>query len=231
MSRDEWHTLNRLADAVAALQSKQLTLGAPIKTDLTGDAKTQAEVVESMFSDYDVENGSSGPGIISSDYMQSITRLVGDVKKYWEDMMLDSNFYYQCRRTSQVIQITAGWNDTVGWPTVVLQRTRPCAEAQGFYEFVLWRLKKIILSNPAFAGLIIEEVAADEANFYTDKGFSTVDKGRLGKRNPNTSSDFSNPHWITREELLKATKEKWKVKTTGEFPSASELMTPAEAKR
>jgi hypothetical protein len=212
---------------VEALQSKQLTLGAPVKADLSGDAKTQAELYESIFSDWDVENGASAPGVISPVYLRSVAKLGLKVKNYWDDMLLDSDFYYQHRNISQVIQITVGWNGDMGWPTVVSQRTRPCAVDQGFYELVLWAFKNIIVRNEAYGGLIIEDVAANEEKFYTDKGFVKADKDKLGKRNPITNSEFDNPYWITRDEILKANKKAWNVKTVGQFPSASDLMTQA----
>ena len=44
-----WHTINRLADAVAKLQSRRLTLGAPVPDALTGVDKQAADVVERRF--------------------------------------------------------------------------------------------------------------------------------------------------------------------------------------
>jgi len=87
---------------------------------------------------------------------------------------------------------------------------RPCAEGNGFYRALLWKLRNEVLSH-GFDSLIVTNVLSNNQRILWRMGFG------LSENTDGTECDAE----LSKDELQQITKQRWKIPET--FPSADQL--------
>ena len=150
-----WHTLNRLADAVASLHGQRLTLGAPVPSNVSNRDWLLTE--ERRFSYTDEP--------IPKNYKDVLVTLIDIIKNYYDKSESDG-----CRRfDTQVVILSVGYkgNDAV----VQYMHTRPCAMHCGFENYVLWNLRDIVIQKN-YNGIIFDYCEPYHAKILRSMGFT-----------------------------------------------------------
>lgn len=87
---------------------------------------------------------------------------------------------------------------------------RPCAEGNGFYRALLWKLRNEVLIH-GFDSLIVTLILSNNQRILRQMGF------RLFENTDGTECDAE----LSKDELQQITKQRWRIPET--FPSADQL--------
>ena len=152
-----WHTLNRLADAVATLHSRRLTLGAPVPTNVGEHELNRLLREERQFK----ETGEHIP----QNYKDTLVTLTELMMHYY----IQHKYKGFRKFDTPVVILKIGYrgNDAV----VEYMHTRPCAMHCGFENLVLWQLRYIVIERK-YDGIVFDYCEPYHVRLLEHMGFT-----------------------------------------------------------